>query len=114
VTKPYSTPRERKATGHTYEYDLASWEASGRVGLPPTPDMILKSGFPEVNMSDEMIAQLRAKVEALELALAAHHRHDFPNLDREYICRECGYDGIDVPSRQAYALAIENDCDADD
>ena len=58
--------------------------------------------------------ELRADNVRLRAALAAHHRLDFPNLDRTYTCRECGFDGTDVPTQQAYALAIENDCDADD
>jgi len=55
-----------------------------------------------------------AEIQRLRLALDAHHRHDFPNLDRTYTCKDCGFDGIDVPTLQSYALAIENDCDADD
>jgi len=63
---------------------------------------------------EERMRKAEAERDALQLALDAHHRSQFPNLDPGGICRECGYDGIDVPTRQAYALAIENDCDADD
>lgn len=33
--RAYSTAAERSSNGHTYEYDLAAWEAGGKVGLPP-------------------------------------------------------------------------------
>lgn len=65
-------------------------------------------------LTEQRLARLEARVEALQLALDAHHRHNFPNSDPDYTCHDCGFDGTDVPTRQAYALAIENDCDADD
>src|SRR5215831_18626766 len=41
-------------------------------------------------------AESHAENERLKLALDAHHRHDFPNSDPDYNCRDCGFDGTDV------------------